>query len=534
MAIREGINASSIEGPSMTCARAVACLLCLLMIGGLVFTQPPAGDSGPKAKTDADTSPRTFKVEKKPFRVTLTVKGILAPAEAVEISYRPHVMIPAPASQGPVTVRQIVAHGTEVKQGDVLVAFDSTKLDEVIADLEKELQTLEASLKLTEEELPLLVKSVPVELTAAETAKQHADLELKYFMETDRDQQQKLADVRVKVARFGKEYAEEELRQLEKMYKANDLTEETEKMILRRQQNYLEQAIFWYQYAVLQRDYTIKHALPFREKSLTENQRKQELALVKAQKTLDLETAQKKAALVKLRFDRDKNRTRLDKLLQDRAGLTIRAPSAGIVYYGRFHKGQWTGLAGLENKLVKGGSVASDEPFLTVVKPRPVVVHLTIDENDVHLVKPGLEGKAKLLVDPERKLPARVATLAPVPAAPGKFDAEVIIEMTPADARLMPGMACSVHFVPYAKKDALAIPSRLIREEDDRSFVDILGPGGKSEKREITTGKNDGEHTEILTGLRAGDRILLERPDPHTAKDSQPAEQPAKEKGTLP
>jgi multidrug efflux pump subunit AcrA (membrane-fusion protein) len=513
----------------MTSVRVGMCLICLVLVGGFVFTQTPGGGQGP----GGSKPPPSLKLEPKPFRVTLTVKGILAPSETAEISYRPHILVPPPPSQGPLTIRSVVAHGASVKKGDVLTEFDTTKIDEVIADLERDMQTQEASLKLAEAEQPLTDKAVPVELAAANSAKERADDDFKYFLDVDKAQLTKEAEWMLKSAKFYKEYAEEELAQLEKMYKANDLTEETERMVLRRAQHRVQMAIFYYQTAVLDRDHILKSTIPNREKLLKESQQKQELVQAKAQNTLGLSAAQKRAALARLRSDRAKNEVRLAKLREDRAAMTIRAPIAGTAYYGKFQQGRWSGAALYETKLIKGGTIMPEEVFLTVVRPRPVIVHLILDEKDVHLVKVGLQGKAKMVVDPERKLTARVLKVAPIPSTPGTFAADVALETTDADARFMPGMACSVHFVPYTKKDAIAIPSRLIQEEDDRSFVEVVTEGGKTEKREVSTGKTDGERTEIVTGLRAGERVLLERPGTQTAQSKESAA-PAKEKGTQP
>jgi hypothetical protein len=510
----------------MTWAKVATCLILIAMVAGFVSTQPPGKDKEKAAKgknaKGNETPANTLKVEKKPFKIALTVKGILSADETAEISYRPHPLIPPPPNQGPVTIRQIVEHGTQVKQGDLLVAFDTTKIDEVIADLEREMKSLDMGIKLAELEQPFVEKSVPLEVAAAETAKKRADEDLKYFLDVNRAHLQKEAEWLVKHAKFSKEYAEEELQQLEKMYKANDLTESTEKMVLRRQQNQVEYAIFSYQTALLEREYILKFSLPNREKTLKENQQKQELLLAKAQSTLGPAAVQKQVALAKMRFDVEKNAARLEALRKDRAGLTINAPSAGIVYYGKFHKGQWTG--GSENKLVVGGNVSPDEVFMTVVKAKPAVVYLTIEEKDAYLVKPGLEGKVKVPFQPDRKLNARVAKLVPVPASPGKFEAQVTLDLGDGDAGLVPGMACSVQFIPYAKQDALAIPTKAVHEDNDRYFVDVVGKKGQAEKREVKVGRTDGEHTEILEGLRQGDDIFLDRPSPKAAQEKQVSE----------
>jgi multidrug efflux pump subunit AcrA (membrane-fusion protein) len=516
----------------MTCAKVVACLAVMALLGGIVFTQEVVKE-GKTGKPTAEAKPATHKIEKKPFKIELTVKGILQAEETAEISYRPHPMVQPPASHGSLTIRKIVDHGAKVKKGELLVAFDTSKIDDVIEDLVKELKALEPNIRLAEAELPLLEKSMPFELGAAETAKKRADQELKYFLDVGRAQTEKQVNMFVKTAKFYMEYAQEELRQLEKMYKANDLTEDTEQIILRRQRNWVETATFWYQSALLERDYVLKFSLPNQEKTLKETQARLELQLEKARKTLEPMAIQKQAALAKMRFDHDKNVARLEKLVKDRAAMTIQSPIEGVVFHGKFHHGHWTASDALENRLAPNGTVSPDEVFLTVVKPRPVVVHLTIEEKDVHLLKPGSEGKAKLLFDPERKLPARVTKVASVPASPGKFDAQVVLEMGAGDAKLMPGMACSVKFVPYFKKEAIAVPSTAVHEEDDKHVVYVVGKKGKQEKRDVTPGRSDGEHTEILAGLQEGEEILMERPS-QKAPEKKPAPGPDKEKGAVP
>jgi HlyD family secretion protein len=514
----------------MTCTRVVACLAALALFGGVMFTQEPTKDKGgkdPGKKPAADKKPATHKVEKQPFKVERTVKGILAAEEAAEISYRPLPSLQAGPSQGPLTIRTVVGQGTRVKKGDVLVTFDSTKLDEALADLEKEKKVLEANIKLAEEELPLFEKSVPTELAAAEFAKKRADEELAYFLEVGRAQTEKNANFMVKVSKFFVEYAEEELRQLEKMYKANDLTEETEKIILRRQQNVVDIERFFYQRALLDRDYLMKYTLPNREKLLKEAQIKQGQQLEKARKTLGPTAAQKRESLAKMRHDQAKGARRLEKLQKDREAMTLRAPIDGVVYHGKFHKGNWTLSDALASKLAPHGTVTPDEVLLTVVNPRPVVVHLTIDEKDVHLLKPGAMGTAKVLFNPDRKLPARVTKLATVPTTPGKYDAVVALDLGPKDEPLMPGMACSVKFVPYSKKDALVVPSKAVHEEDDKYVVHVARKNGKPETREVTPGRTEGEQTEVLSGLREGEEILVERPGP---KGSKKVQGPAPEK----
>jgi multidrug efflux pump subunit AcrA (membrane-fusion protein) len=500
----------------MTGTKVVAGAALLAVLAGVVFTQEPAPPKKDKpatspAKKEAPPSakPAVHKVEKKPFRIELTLKGILEPGEAAEVAYRQHPFVNPPPSQGPVTIRKIAEHGSKVQKGDVLAVFDTRKLDEVIQDLESELKVSEAGIKVAEEDLPLFQKSVPVELDAAERGHKRAQEDLKYFLEVGRPEAEKEIDYLVKVAAFRLEYAKEELRQLEKMYKANDLTEDTEQIILRRQRQMVEMAAYWLRSMEIERSYVLKVTLPRRDRDLRDGLVKQTQLLEKARNTLAPQAVQKRESLARMRHDRAKLLTRLETLRGERDALTVRAPIDGIVYHGKFHKGQWSLSGGEESKLAVDGTVSPGDVFLTVVKARPLAVRLTVGEKDVYLLKPGLEGKAKVLYNPDRKLTARVTGVSPIPVVPGKYEAVVSLDAVGDGPELMPGMGCSVKFVPYSRKDALAVPAGAVEEEDDRHFVTVFHKGGKKEKREVTTGRSHGGQTEILTGLRVGEEVLL-------------------------
>ncbi|MBI1830666.1 MAG: HlyD family efflux transporter periplasmic adaptor subunit [Planctomycetes bacterium] len=488
----------------------------LLVFGWIVWVQTEGSYQPVDGKKKADDKPAVHRVEKKPFRVERAVKGILSPAHAVEISYRP--LVPS-SGRGELTIHTIVEHGSRVKAGDVLATFDAVRLDETIDALQSEQKSLKADIKLAEEELPHVEKSAPTELAAAETAKKRADEDLKYFLDTDRVWMEKSADKYVKSAKFYVEYAEEELRQLEKMYKANDLTEDTERIILRRQKNWVEMATFYYQLAIVERDQTVKHALPNKATALREIQAKQELQLEKLRKTQGPALDQKRTHLAKQRHDFARNVDRLAKLNKDRDALTVRAPMDGIVYYGKFHLGQWTLSDSLRNRLVVHGVVNHEETIMTVVKARPTSMRVSVDEKDAHWFKPGLQGTARMAFQPDRKLSAKVASAAPVPSAPGQFAVEITLDL--GDADFVPGMAAAVKFVPYSKKAAIAIPASCVHEEDDKSFVYVLVVG-KEVRREVTIGPSDGDRIEIVSGLGEHDEVLLERKAPSGKKGATP------------
>ena len=84
-----------------------------------------------------------------------------------------------------------------------------------------------------------------MDLEASARAKKIADEDLNYFLNINRSFLDESAEFSLKNAQQSLEYSEEELKQLEKMYKADDLTEETEEIVLKRARNEVEQGKFY-------------------------------------------------------------------------------------------------------------------------------------------------------------------------------------------------------------------------------------------------------------------------------------------------
>ena len=255
----------------------------VVALAAVVLPRAQSGEGKDKPKEpakDLAKKPATHKVEKKPFRIELALKGVLEPAEASQVVYRPEPL--AGGAPGPQTIRTIVAHGTTVSKGEVLVTLDTRKLDQIISQMEADLKVTNASIQLAEREQPLLERSAPLELQAAERGKREADEDLDYFLKTGKATMEKRANQVARVSAFNYEFAKEQLRQLEKMYKSNDLTEETEQIILRRQRFQTEEALLEKKQAEIDRDLVLKTVTPRKEKTLRESVVRQTLALEKA------------------------------------------------------------------------------------------------------------------------------------------------------------------------------------------------------------------------------------------------------------
>ena len=98
---------------------------------------------------------------------------------------------------------------------------------------------------------------------------------------------------------------------------------------------------------------------------------------------------------------------------------------------------------------------------------------------------------------------------------PGKFDARFAVEVGDGAPTLMPGMGCSIKFIPYLKEQAISVPASAVFTDDlddEKHYVLLPGKDGKPIRRPVVVGKKSDRKVEIVEGLQEGEEILLEKP----------------------
>jgi multidrug efflux pump subunit AcrA (membrane-fusion protein) len=219
--------------------------------------------------------------------------------------------------------------------------------------------------------------------------------------------------------------------------------------------------------------------------------------------------------LEKLKIQQTLTHERLLKLVDDRTAMTVKAPCNGIVYYGKCARGKWGSAT---DPLHRGSTIMPNEVFMTIVEPRPLLAHVTVPEAQLQYLRGGLKAVVEPAGYSDQKLSGIVERVGAIPISAGSFDAQIALATDgPAEEALMPGMACTAKLVPWKKADDLAVPSKAVFSDDldvQRRFVYVVAKkaGAKAEKREVTLGKRNDKQVEILSGLHAGEEILLERP----------------------
>jgi HlyD family secretion protein len=486
-------------------------LLAVAFVGAaLAANDEPAAKSKATNPGLGAVKPPTYKVEKAPFKVEITLKGMFESGAMTEVLIKPEVW--GPGMGGGLTVVKAAEAGATVKAGDVLLTLDREKIDRAIRDQEADQQLADLAIRMAELDLPITERSAPLELASAERAKARADEDLRKFLSIDKPLAVESAEFGVRSMAHNLEYVEEELKQLEKMYRKKDLTEETEEIILKRQRNQVDSAKFMLKQTENRRDQTLKVDLPRREQDMKEGVTRANISYEKVRTTSPLGVSQKRLALEKAKYERARGAEKLANLKKDRELFTIKSPAEGIVYYGRCVQGQWPTAAGLVSRLQKGGSIQADEVFMTIVRPWPMTVRAAVEEKDRGLVAAGAACKVTPAALPDVKLAGKIDRVSRVPVG-GSFEAVVTFDAAPGEA-IVPGMACTVKAVTYTNPEAVTVPAVAVFDDElneDQHYVYKVGPKGP-EKHVVTVGKRSGGRAEITSGLSVGDEILLSKP----------------------
>ena len=369
---------------------------------------------------------------------------------------------------------------------------------------------------MAEDQLALLEKSIPLDLEASQRAQRQAEEDQKRYFELTRPMIIKSWDNMLKYTRQELDYAREELDQLEKMYKADDLTEETEKIVLKRARNTVDRAEFNMEREQYDHDQTLNIQLPRNDVQIKDNTLRRNLAWNKDRVELPLALEKQRLDVAKLKVQMARSKERLKNLLADQELMKIKAPADGYVYYGRCQRGKFNEISSMQESLRSGGSIMPLRTIITIVEPRPIFIHSTASEDRLQYIRMGMDGKATPTGYPDLKLDVNLDEISKLPISMGSYDIQFSLDLTENPAKvILPGMGCKIRFIPYSKSDALVIPPKTLMTDpldDDKHFVYLQTKDGKSEKHDVTVGKQTDKLVEILKGLSEGDKILLEAP----------------------
>jgi RND family efflux transporter MFP subunit len=188
----------------------------------------------------------------------------------------------------------------------------------------------------------------------------------------------------------------------------------------------------------------------------------------------------------------------------------IRAPFAGVAISKDAQPGEMVSP-------VSAGGGFTRTGISTIVDMSSLEIEVDVNESFINRVTPGQHVDATLDAYPDWRIPARVITM--VPTA-DRQTATVLVRIgfEQLDPRILPDMGVKVAFL-GAPEPASAAPARprlavsraAIRTDRGQSIVFVVVED-RVERRAVRVGDARGDQVEIVSGLAAGDRVVVEGP----------------------
>ncbi|MEX2673465.1 MAG: hypothetical protein WD294_15305 [Phycisphaeraceae bacterium] len=457
-------------------------------------------------EASADTESDWHTLQAGEFKVDVTLDGVVESENAWPVS------VDLEAHTGSVEVIEGVAQGATVAQGDTLLKFDTEAIERQIAAAELSLATTDAAIEQARNDLKLEEEAFELNLAAAERNHARAEADFERWREIELPLDREGTDVSLAVAQQRLDNAREELTQLERMYRDEDLTEDSEEIVLRRQKHAVEVAEFSLKRAENDYEKSLAIELPRREVDMQERLKRTRAALERATEVAPHELQQKRFALEKRVTDRAEAAETLEDLRHDLEQFTVTAPADGVVYYGNVNRGRWSDAEAVARTIDDQGSFKTNVTILTIVDPNALRVRVNVPENVLYrfVEADALTGYFTPTAFPSSTVAAKVDQLNHISGA--TYDAVIVAgDDAAAPAYLRPGMNAKVHLTAYEADAALTVPLSAVKHAADGSAYVMarVGEGEQTERRSVALGWRNDSHVEIVDGLEAGDQIKL-------------------------
>jgi RND family efflux transporter MFP subunit len=493
--------------------------LILAALGAVCVSGALVGLKWFRQQGPAPTQPLIFhRVTPGQLPITVTERGNLESQSNIEIICEVDD-IDGDGVQG-TQIISIVPNGTSVKEGDVLVEFDTVghqeRLDRQILDTESARATqIQAKAKyenqITQNETLLADALLEVELAKLEQEMFVDQLNGTYKLEVEtierliedinneilgaqavlelKTNEKRGIETLFKLGYAGKHQLDQsqlDLLQSESQYAAKVNKLNTQLATLEKKQKYEKQM----------EELKLKGKLETADRKVEQVKRNNEAFMAQAKAALDaadqfLEKAEERLIRYRKQIDL----------------CMIKAPQDGMVAYAT--PDRYYG-----EEIREGASVRPRQKILSLPNLSKMQVKTSVHESVLDQVKPGLSVGVRVDAFPDRLHPGTVKSVAVLPDQGGYFGSDTkvyqtVITIDEPVERLKPGMTAVAEIHVDRLENVLAVPVQAIVQVGKESSCYVDAPGGMPQRRVVKLGRTNDKLVQILAGVGPGQRVVL-------------------------
>ncbi len=470
-------------------------LITIAVVGGSAFTAKSTGafSSEPETKLAGAT------VMRGPLRISVIERGNLKAADSATLKSE---------LEGSATVLYLIEEGTHVKEGELVCELDSSELIDRKIQQEIKVQNASASYTKAKQTYEIQQSQNLSDIARAEQVVEFAKIDRKKYDEGDMPQLLEKAKEDIVLRQEERERAVQDLEWSEKLAERGFLEQselDADRLAKTRAEIQYEQAVRAEKLLV---EYEIPRAVAELEADVEEAGR--ELERVKLQATARIADyeADMSTSKAKLKLETDE----LDKIESQIAKAVMYAPTDGMVVYAVESSHRW----GSGTPMQEGTQVRERQEIITIPSEKGYVAEASLHESVLEKVTTGMP--CLVTVDALKStFRGRVGFKAVLPdqnswfANPDLRVYRTTIEVIDKDARMRPGMSCSIEILVDELMDATFVPVQSVFL-DAGNPIALVSEHGEITKRPVTIGDNNGKWVEIKDGLTEGEEVLLSLP----------------------
>lgn len=172
--------------------------------------------------------------------------------------------------------------------------------------------------------------------------------------------------------------------------------------------------------------------------------------------------------------------------------LTLVSPVNGIV---------------LEKDVLEGQRVMPGQRLYQIADLSEVWVEGEVFEQDIPLVKTGMQVHIEIAARPGEHLMGRVSFIYPTVDATSRTN-RVRLTVPNPGLLLKPGMFATIFFDATLGRNVIAVPRAAVVVTGQRNLVFVRDAGGMLQPREVVLGPRSEDRVQILSGLTEGETIV--------------------------
>lgn len=452
------------------------------------------------AKT-AEDSVLTCTVQEGPLVISVTETGTVKPRETIVLKSQ---------LEGRSTVLFLVPEGRQVEKGELLVELDVTQLKDQRVEQEIRVRNAEASYIRTRENLEVVRNQARSEVEKAELTLRFAHEDLRNYKDGEYPNQQ--TKLKGQIA-----YREEQLqRNAEKAKWSQQLFDEKylSETELKADQLAAQQAQLDLDSA--RNDLKLLEEYTYRRKidQFTSDVSQAEMALERVKKKTSADVIQAEADLAAREAEFNRQKDILTKLDEQIGKANIIAPAPGLVVYASSTQFSWRGNT---EPLAEGQEVHERQELIHLPTADTFMAAVKVHESSLKKVYPGLPVSVTVDALPGRTLMGKVAKIAPMPDPQSMFmnpDLKLFATDVFIDGggdALRTGMTCAAEIVVARYEKALYAPVQCVVRVNGTPTV-YVRENGKVAPRAVEVGLDNNRMVHLVSGVKAGDTLLLTPP----------------------